>query len=150
MLCSNIFRTSHVSTWLWMHCQMVWNMQNTYFLAKCLSQINIYMYIFIYNLLPLRQLVKTRFFAYFRPFDNASRAMLKNDSSEICWSIIWNHQNPEKNVKTYKPTDLKTYKPTSIPYSLQRGAAAATLPPPPFGFYILIDVGLYASMSVGL
>ena len=63
-----------------------------------------------------RSLVATLlgFFVYFRPFDNASRAMLKNDSSEICWSIIWNHQNPAKNLKTYKPTDLKTYKPTSI------------------------------------
>ncbi len=88
--------------------------------------------------------------ASFIPFDNASRAMLKNDSSEICWSIIWNHQNPAKNSKFYMPTDLKKYKPTAIPYSLQRGAAAAKPPPPPFGFYILIDVGLYVFRSVGL
>ena len=37
-----------------------------------------------------------------------------------------------------------------IPYCLQREAAAAKPPPHPFGFYILIDVGLYVFRSVGL
>ena len=44
----------------------------------------------------------------------ARAQMTPNDTSEICWSIIWNHKKPAKNLKTYKPTDLKTYKPTSI------------------------------------
>ena len=81
------------------------------------TKIKKYLYIYIYIYLSsfyLDSPQKTKFFEYFRPFDNASRAMLKNDSSEICWSIIWSHQNPAKNLKTYKPTDQKTYKPTTI------------------------------------
>ena len=58
--------------------------------------------------------IKTKLFAYSIPFDDASRAVLKNDSSEICWSIIWNHGNLTKKLKTYKPTDLETYKPTTL------------------------------------
>ena len=70
--------------------------------------------------------------------------------SNLALDALSNGLKYAKNLTTYKPTDLKTYKPTSIPYSLQMGAAAAKPLPPPFGFYILIDVGLYVFRSVGL
>ena len=102
--------------------------------------LHIYTYIYIYIYWShLDSPLQTKFFAYFRPFYNASRAMLKNDSSEICWSKIWDHQNPATNLKTYKPTDLNTYKPTSIkiqkPYG-GRWRRRRCRRRPPFGGYM--------------
>ena len=77
---------------------------------------------------------------------------MKNDSSEICWSIIWKHQNHATNLTIYKPTDLKTYKPPSIKIEKPKegggggGVAAAV----PLWRLYGIDEGLYVFRSVGL